>query len=94
MPTIGDFTAPGWLLRSASDFGSAAGVAAAGAAATGAATGAGADPMAFTSDWHRMMIENFMAHLQQGEKLIASARSALAVHQLIDAIEDLSSLER
>lgn len=59
-----------------------------------AATGAGADPMAFTSDWHRMMIENFMAHLQHGEKLIASARSALAVHQLIDAIENLSSLER
>ncbi|MEO1748597.1 MAG: Gfo/Idh/MocA family oxidoreductase [Pseudomonadota bacterium] len=52
-----------------------------------AATGAGADPMAFTSDWHRLMIENFADHLDHGTPLFAPGRSALAVHELIAAIE-------
>lgn len=52
-----------------------------------AATGAGADPMAFTSDWHRFMIENFVDALQGTSELIAPARSALGVHALIDALE-------
>lgn len=55
-----------------------------------AATGAGADPMAFTSDWHKAMIENFMDHLENGAPLIASGRSALKVHHLIDQIEKAS----
>ncbi|MEO1701334.1 MAG: Gfo/Idh/MocA family oxidoreductase [Pseudomonadota bacterium] len=56
---------------------------------TGASTasGAGADPMAFTSDWHRFMIENFADHLDNGTPLFAPGRSALAVHELIAAIE-------
>ncbi|MEL6202985.1 MAG: Gfo/Idh/MocA family oxidoreductase [Pseudomonadota bacterium] len=52
-----------------------------------AATGAGADPMAFTSDWHRFMIENFADHVERGTDLFAPGRSALAVHELISAIE-------
>lgn len=52
-----------------------------------AATGAGADPMAFTSDWHRFMIENFQATLHGDAQLFASARSALSVHALINALE-------
>ncbi len=52
-----------------------------------AATGAGADPMAFTSDWHRFMIENFINVLNDQSELIASARSAISVHALIDALE-------
>ncbi|MBX2826412.1 MAG: gfo/Idh/MocA family oxidoreductase, partial [Gammaproteobacteria bacterium] len=54
---------------------------------TAAASGAGANPMAFTSDWHRFMIENFTAALQGEAELIAPARSALKVHALIDAME-------
>ncbi len=52
-----------------------------------AATGAGADPMAFTSDWHRIVIENFMTMLDSGDTLLATARSALPVHALIEALE-------
>jgi len=52
-----------------------------------AATGAGADPMAFTSDWHRFMIKNFIAFLQDDATLLAPARSALSVHALIDAMQ-------
>lgn len=52
-----------------------------------AATGAGADPMAFSSDWHRSMIDNFVSVVTDGDKPIASGRSALAVHTLIDALQ-------
>jgi predicted dehydrogenase len=52
-----------------------------------AASGAGADPMAFTSDWHRYMIENFIDTLHGNDTLLAPARSALEVHALIDALE-------
>ena len=52
-----------------------------------ASTGAGADPMAFTSDWHRFMIENFTSTLHGEGELLAPARSALSVHALIDALE-------
>jgi len=51
------------------------------------ASGAGANPMAFTSDWHRFMIENFMSALAGKEKILATARSALSVHALIKALE-------
>ena len=49
-------------------------------------TGAGADPMAFTADWHQAVIENFADHIRLEAPLIASGRSALAVHSLIEAI--------
>ena len=52
-----------------------------------AASGDGADPMAFTSDWHRWMIEDFAEALTQGIKPCAPGREALAVHRLIDALE-------
>ncbi|MBX2837619.1 MAG: Gfo/Idh/MocA family oxidoreductase [Gammaproteobacteria bacterium] len=52
-----------------------------------AASGAGADPMAFTSDWHRFMIENFYEVVLGNAEPIASAESALQVHRVIDALE-------
>lgn len=51
------------------------------------ATGAGADPMAFSSDGHMAMIEDFMNAIETGTQPLASGRSALDVHQMIDAIE-------
>ncbi|MEM1376452.1 MAG: Gfo/Idh/MocA family oxidoreductase [Pseudomonadota bacterium] len=52
-----------------------------------AASGAGADPMAFTSDWHRRMIENFADALDGNTELISPGREALEVHKLIAALE-------
>ena len=52
-----------------------------------AASGAGADPMAFTSDWHRAVIEDFAATLDAGRPPLVTGRSALAVHRLIAAME-------
>lgn len=51
-----------------------------------ATTGGGADPMAFTHDWHKAIIENFMDVLDGNSKLYASGNDALAAHNLIDAI--------
>ncbi len=51
------------------------------------ATGAGADPMAFASDWHRFIIEDFADALQSGRPPMVPGREALAVHALIEAIE-------
>ncbi|MGJ8585536.1 MAG: Gfo/Idh/MocA family protein [Marinosulfonomonas sp.] len=52
-----------------------------------ATTGGGADPMAFSSDWHMAVIEDFVDGLAQGRAPMVSGRSALAVHKLIEAIE-------
>lgn len=52
-----------------------------------AASGAGADPMAFTSDWHRAVIEDFAASLTEARPPLVSGRAALEVHRLIDAME-------
>jgi predicted dehydrogenase len=52
-----------------------------------AGSGAGANPMAFTSDWHQSVIEDFADALSQRRPPMAPGRAALAVHQLIDAIE-------
>lgn len=54
-------------------------------AGTGA-TGGGGDPMAFTSDWHRAVIEDFAAALAQNRAPAITGRSALAAQELIDAI--------
>ena len=51
------------------------------------ASGAGADPMAFSSDLHRRVIEDFADCLTSGAEPLASGRSALGVHALIEAIE-------
>jgi len=55
----------------------------------GAATtsGAGADPMAFTSDWHRAVIEDFDDAIRTGRAPLVSGREALGVHRLIAALE-------
>ena len=52
-----------------------------------AASGAGADPMAFTSDWHRLVIEDFADALLENRPPLITGRSALGVHRLIEAIE-------
>ncbi|MEO8241089.1 MAG: Gfo/Idh/MocA family oxidoreductase [bacterium] len=52
-----------------------------------ASSGAGADPMAFSSDGHRLVIEDFADALATGRHPLVPGRSALAVHHLIAAIE-------
>ena len=43
-----------------------------------AGTGGGADPMAFTHDWHQTILEDFVAALDTGTAPLASGRSALS----------------
>lgn len=52
-----------------------------------AGSGAGADPMGFTSDWHRWVIEDFAESLRAGRPPMVPGRAALAVHRLIAALE-------
>ncbi|MEL7115538.1 MAG: Gfo/Idh/MocA family oxidoreductase, partial [Pseudomonadota bacterium] len=52
-----------------------------------ARSGAGADPMAFTSDWHRFVIEDFAAALKDNRPPLVTGEAALEVHRLIDALE-------
>jgi predicted dehydrogenase len=52
-----------------------------------AASGSGADPMAFKSDWHRFVIEDFADALTDKRPPMITGRSALEVHRLIEAIE-------
>jgi predicted dehydrogenase len=54
---------------------------------TTAATGGGADPMAFSHAWHQAVIEDFAAAPTSGTEPLASGRSALQVHAVIDAME-------
>ena len=54
---------------------------------TAASSGAGADPMAFTSDWHRTVIEDFAEAVATGRPPLVPAREALGVHRLIAALE-------
>lgn len=51
-----------------------------------AATGGGADPMAFTHEWHQAVIEDFAKALHLCAKPLASGQEALRAHVLIDAI--------
>jgi predicted dehydrogenase len=50
------------------------------------AGGGGADPMAFSHEPHRRLIEDFLDAVETGREPVASGRSALAVHSLIDAM--------
>jgi predicted dehydrogenase len=50
------------------------------------AGGGGADPMAFSHEWHRRLIEDFLDAVRSGREPLSSGRSALAVHALIDAM--------
>jgi predicted dehydrogenase len=54
-----------------------------GAAAT---TGGGADPMAFTHDWHTWVLEDFLLARTKGRTPAIPGREALAAHRLIHAI--------
>lgn len=49
-------------------------------------TGGGADPMAFTHEWHQGVIEDFAAVLTSGRPPAITGDDALAAHDLIDAI--------
>jgi predicted dehydrogenase len=48
--------------------------------------GGGADPMAFSHDAHRRLIADFLDAVERNAQPLASARSALRVHALIDAM--------
>ncbi len=48
--------------------------------------GGGADPMAFSHEWHKAVITDFLDAIEAGRKPRVSARDALDVHRLIDAL--------
>jgi len=50
------------------------------------ASGTGADPMAFDHGMHRSVIQEFVEAIAAGRDAPVTARSAMAVHGLIDAI--------
>ena len=58
------------------------------------ASGGGADPMAFTHEWHQGVIEDFAEALRTGRPPLAPGREALLVHRLIDALVLSSRAER
>jgi predicted dehydrogenase len=49
-------------------------------------TGGGADPMAFTHEWHQGIIEDFATALFENRDPAVTGEAALAAHDLIDAI--------
>lgn len=51
-----------------------------------ATTGGGADPMAFTHEWHQGIIEDFADAIAENRDPVVTGRAALASHALIDAI--------
>lgn len=55
---------------------------------TATSSGAGADPMAFTSDWHQAVIEDFADAIATNRPPMVPGREALMVHGLITAIEE------
>lgn len=57
-------------------------------------TGGGADPMAFTTDWHRDVIADFAKALRDNAAPMVSGREALGVHRLIDALVQSSREQR
>lgn len=56
-----------------------------------AGTGAGADPMAFPSDWHKELIADFALAIRQNRPPRITGREALSVHALIEAMTRSSS---
>ena len=55
-----------------------------GGAASG--TGGGADPMAFTHEWHQGVFEDFADAISSGRAPVVTGEAALLSHRLIDAI--------
>jgi predicted dehydrogenase len=58
------------------------------------ASGTGADPMDFDHGMHREVIRSFVEAVGQGQDAPATAREAMAVHRLIDAIVLSSASKR
>ena len=54
------------------------------------ATGGGADPMAFTHEWHQSVIEDFADALSSGGQPLATGESALEAQAVIDAMQRAS----
>lgn len=52
-----------------------------------AATGSGANPMAFSSEWHAAVVADMVAAVAEGRPPLVSGRDALGVHALVDGIE-------
>lgn len=48
--------------------------------------GGGADPMAFSHEWHKAVIVDFLDALDTGREPRCTSRGALRVHELIDAL--------
>ena len=59
-----------------------------------AATGGGADPMAFTHEWHRDIIADFADSFAAGTPPAITGRDALQVHALITALVQSSAEKR
>lgn len=59
-----------------------------------ATTGGGADPMAFTHEWHQGIIEDFADAITEDRDPVVTGRQALAAHALIDAITQSSNEAR
>jgi len=59
-----------------------------------AATGGGADPMAFTHEWHRDIIADFADSFAAGTPPAITGRNALQVHALITALVQSSAEKR
>lgn len=59
-----------------------------------AGTGGGKDPMAFTHEWHRDVIENFADVYGSDNEPLVNGRKGLQVHALIDAIVSSSNNAR
>lgn len=55
------------------------------------ATGGGADPMAFTHDWHREIIADFANCVVHDRPPLVTGREALKVHALIEALIESSA---
>ena len=54
-------------------------------------SGGGADPMAFTHEWHQAVIEDFAQAVRDKRAPIASGQAALLAHAVIDAMERSSA---
>ena len=52
-------------------------------------TGGGADPMAFTHEWHQAIIEDFADAIATGRPPVCTGRDALAVHRVIEALVEI-----
>jgi len=49
-------------------------------------TGGGADPMAFSHEWHQGIVENFVDALNSSKAPLVTGEEALLSHQLIDGL--------